>query len=262
MRRIFALAAAAALLGGAQEAASEPVGFVAVSNGDVKVQQAGAWKAAERDGGVEIGDTIRTGSGASAKIVLVDDTLLQIDEETELRIETWHIGDAATKEISLVRQVRGRLRATVGDAFGGSTKMEVHIPTAAIGIKGTDFEVISDSLWEACLHSGGIDVSNAFGSASPKPGECVYAYGDKAPGDPHPNSRQPLAVEDDEPGDPNLAHKDFSQPIQVDVGSGPPGPGGPGQPDGDGPYGVGSGENDEDELQQFEAPELEPIEID
>jgi len=117
MRRILPMAAAAALLAGATPArAAEPVGFVAVANGDVDVQQGGAWQAATRDAQVAIGDAIRTGANASAKIVLVDDTLLQIDEETELRIETWQLGDAATKNVSLVRQARGRLRATVGGA--------------------------------------------------------------------------------------------------------------------------------------------------
>jgi len=216
------MAAAATLLaGGAPVRAAEPVGFIAVANGDVDVQQGGAWQAATRDAQVAIGDAIRTGAGASAKIVLVDDTLLQIDEETELRIETWHVGDAATRDVSIVRQARGRLRTTVGDAFGGSTNLEVHIPTAAIGIKGTDFEVIEGDLWEACLLSGGIEVRNGFGAYAPRPGECVYAYGDRAPGDPHPNPREPLAVEGD-PAGPQRSDRDLLEPIQRDVAS-PPG---------------------------------------
>jgi len=217
------MAAAATLLaGGAPVRAAEPVGFVAVANGDVDVQQGGAWQAATRDAQVAIGDAIRTGAGASAKIVLVDDTLLQIDEETELRIETWHVGDAATKDVSLVRQARGRLRATVGDAFGGSTRLEVHIPSAAIGIKGTDFEVVEGPVWEACLLSGGIHVTNTHGAASPAPGECLFAYADRAPGDPHPNPRIPLEVDDGGTGRKRpLATTDFTEPLQLQVAAPP-----------------------------------------
>jgi hypothetical protein len=253
MRRILAWAAAAACIGGG--AAAEPVGFIAVANGDVSLREGGTWQAAKRDGEVEIGDAIRTGTGASAKIVLVDDSLLQIDEETEIQIETWHVGDAATKETSIVRQARGRLRTTVGDAFGASTRVEVHIPTAAIGIKGTDFETVQGAIWEVCLLSGAIVVSNQFGQASPGEKQCVYAYGDKAPGDPHPNPRTPLDVQDGEPGGSDVADSDFEEKISVQVGAEPPGgPAGP-LPPPDNPWDGLSGENREDELEpEYELP--------
>jgi len=266
MRRILATAAATALLAGGAPASAEPVGFVAVSNGDVQLQQGGVWQAASRDGEVSIGDAIRTGTDSSAKIVLVDDTLLQIDEETELRIETFHVGDAATRDVSIVRQARGRLRTTVGDAFGGTTKLEVHIPTAAIGIKGTDFEVVEGTYWEACLLSGGIRVSNGYGAAEPAPGECLYAYPDRAPGDPHPNPRVPLEVsEAGAPGKPPLRATDFHEPIQVQVAA-PPAVD-PQQPPHAGvdpanpppavvdPYDSTTGDASEDELPTFDVPE-------
>lgn len=210
-RNLLRLAVITTTLALSAAAWAEDIGFVAATHGDVSIDRGdrGVFKAAQRDGGVAVGDRIRTGLDSSAKIVLTDDTLLQIDEDTELLIETFHVGAAATKERSILRQTRGRLRATVGDAFGASTKLEVHIPTAAIGVKGTDFEVVKAALWEACLISGGIDVSNDFGAASPRPGYCVYAYADKAPGDEFPNPRSPLDVKDG--GD------DFQQPIDEDV---------------------------------------------
>ena len=231
-------------------ASAEPIGFIATAQGDVQLERGGtgSWQAAQRDAGVEIGDTLRTGADARVKIVLVDDTLLQIDEETELRIESWHVGAAATRERSIVRQARGRLRATVGDAFGGSTLLEIHTPTAAVGVKGTDFEVVKATLWEACLLSGEIVVSNGFGSASPAAGQCVYAYGDKAPGDPFPNPRAPLTVEN---GPPAVAEGDFEEPALPSVAGPPPGGGGP-------PNGDDTGQNREDELEpRFDLPEIE-----
>jgi hypothetical protein len=226
----------------AYDASAEPIGFLAAARGDVQIERLGtaAWQAARLDGEIEIGDTLRTGPDANAKILLVDDTLLQIDEETELQIESWHVGSAATREPSIVRQVRGRLRATVGDAFGGSTRLEVHTPTAAVGVKGTDFEVVKATLWEACLISGGIVVSNAFGSASPAPGQCVYAYGDKAPGDAFPNPRAPLSVEGRGPA---VADSDFEEAVRPDVAAGGT------APDGDLPAGDDSDQNREDEFE-------------
>lgn len=263
MRRILATAAALLLVGGASSSKAEPVGFVAVANGDVQLQQGNAWQAASRDAEVSIGDVIRTGTDSSAKIVLVDDTLLQVDEDTEFRIETWHVGQAATREVSIVRQAHGRLRATVGDAFGGTTRMEVHIPTAAIGIKGTDFETVEGPTWEACLLSGGIRVANHYGAATPAPGQCVYAYPDRAPGDAHPNPRTPLEVSEGGATPPVLS-KDFAEPIQTEVGApGEPGSGeqpqvGPGKsPVGD-PYDSTTGNASEDELGVQNIPEPQP----
>lgn len=246
------LALAVALgLWAASDASAEPIGFLAAARGDVQIERLGAagWQAARLDGEIEIGDTLRTGPDANAKILLVDDTLLQIDEETELRIESWHVGPAATREPSIVRQARGRLRATVGEAFGGSTRLEVHTPTAAIGVKGTDFEVVKATLWEACLIAGGIVVGNAFGSASPAPGQCVYAYGDKAPGDPFANPRAPLSVES---GAGGVAASDFEEPVRPDVAAGPPDPGG------ELPAGDDSDQNREDEFEpDLDRPEVE-----
>ena len=64
----------------APAALAEDVGFVAGTIGDVQIDRGddGTWQAARRDSGLAIGDRIRTALGASAKIVLVDDTLLQI----------------------------------------------------------------------------------------------------------------------------------------------------------------------------------------
>ncbi|NNL67383.1 MAG: FecR domain-containing protein [Myxococcales bacterium] len=237
----------AVLLAFAPAALAEDVGFVASTIGDVQIDRGddGSWQAARRDSGLAIGDRIRTALGASAKIVLVDDTLLQIDEDTDLLLESFHVGAAATQERSILRQTRGRLRATVGDAFGGSTRIEVHTPTAAIGVKGTDFEVVKAALWEACLLSGGIDVTNPYGAAAPRPGYCVYAYGDKAPGDEFPNPRDPLSV-----GDSTTADSDFEEKIRRDVAGDGPNPLAGIDPD-------DSGENREDEYET--GPDSPPI---
>lgn len=258
MRRTAVLAASVLSLSltALAPAAAEEIGFVAAAVGDAEIAPGGSdtFQAARRDGGVAIGDRLRTGLDSSLKIVLVDDTLLQIDEDTELTVETFHVGAAATQQPSILRQLRGRLRATVGDAFGGSTKLQVHTPTAAVGVKGTDFEVVKGQFWEACLISGAIDVTNQFGTASPQPGFCVYAYGDKAPGDPFPNPRTPLEV--------GNGSDDFNEPGGGDDVAGgdptnnPVDPNDPTRPDD--PFG-----DDDDEFEDFDPvillePEIEP----
>jgi ferric-dicitrate binding protein FerR (iron transport regulator) len=220
----------------APASAADPVGFFASLEGEVQVATplapgAYSWQAARRDGGVQIGDRVKTGQGAAAKIVLVDDTLLHVDEDTELEIETFHVGAAATKERSIVRHTRGRLRTLVGDAFGGETRIEIHTPTAVVGVKGTDFETSEVSLpgkerWRMCLHSGAISVSNGMGGASPRPGHCVFAELGRPPSKEFPNPDVPFEAPDSQPP----ADGDFSEPVSLDP---PPGPGNDDPQDGD-----------------------------
>jgi len=201
----------------------EPVGFFASLQGEVEVATplslgTYTWEAARQDGPVKVGDRVKTALGASAKIVLVDDTMLHVDEDTELEIETFHVGAAATNERSIVRHTRGRLRTLVGDAFGGETRLEVHTPTAVVGVKGTDFETDDASLpgrtrWRMCLHGGAISVSNGMGGASPRPGHCVFAEQGRPPGPEFPNPDAPFEA----PDSPAAPVQDMADPVRVVV---------------------------------------------
>ena len=129
-----------ALALGAAPGAAEPVGFVAGVEGDVDIQPGGqiSWTAAAVDGEVEIGDTVRTGLDSAIKIVLVDDTTLSLGEDTELVLESFVVGAAATREVSVLRHLKGQIRTRVGEAFGGTTRVEIHTPTTVMGVKGTE----------------------------------------------------------------------------------------------------------------------------
>ncbi len=121
-------------------AAGEPIGFVAAVHGQVDRLTAAAtvWRAAAVDDPVWAGDTLRTGMNSTAKIVLVDDTTLGLGEDTELAIDNLVIGPEALSEPSILRQLRGQIRTRVGEAFGGTTRIEIHTPTAIMGVKGTE----------------------------------------------------------------------------------------------------------------------------
>ncbi len=172
---------------------AEPVGFVAALEGDVEVLPTGetSWTAAVIDRDVEVGDTLRTGPGAVAKVLLVDETILTLGEETELLIDSYIVGPNATKDPSVLRLLKGKARVLVGEAFGGPTRVEMHTPTAVIGVKGTEFDaqVIEDSqlgLWTLCCNLDGsvfvrqIDPSQG-GRVEPRPGFCTQVFPDLPP---------------------------------------------------------------------------------
>ena len=120
--------------------AAEPIGFVAAVQGKVDLLRANesTWTAAVIDEDIHAGDTLRTGLDSVAKIVLLDDTVLGLGEDTELLINNLVLGPDAVTEPSVLRQVRGQVRTRVGEAFGGGTRIQVHTPTAIMGVKGTE----------------------------------------------------------------------------------------------------------------------------
>jgi len=201
--RTNALALGMAILFGAGTASAESVGFVATARGDVQVQAYGtnSFEVASQDMEVDVGDTIRTGVASQAKILLVDDTTLSIDEETEIVIQSLHVGDAATRDRSIIRQTRGRLRTVVGSAFGGQTNLEVHTPTAVVGVKGTDFTSEEEESqqggeqWLYCLVDGKIVVTTENNMGQPKPGHCVYAYENGDISEEFEARRAPLSID-------------------------------------------------------------------
>jgi hypothetical protein len=135
------LAAAFAALLMSAAASADPVGFLATVEGSVEVRAGGvgSFTAAAVDREISIGDTIRTGRDSLAKLVLADDSVITIDEETELVIDHYVVGSGASQEPSKVSLITGHVRTKVGEAFGGSTRLQLHTPTAVIGVKGTEW---------------------------------------------------------------------------------------------------------------------------
>jgi hypothetical protein len=186
---------AAAVLLPIGQASAEPVGFVAAFQGSVEIQATGAssWEAATIDRDVEIGDSVRTGPGAAIKIILSDETILSIGEETDLVIDSYIVGAAATRDPSVLKLLRGRARVLVGEAFGGPTRVEMHTPTAVIGVKGTEFEtyVIEDpitGIWTLVCDVDGHIFVRALDPTDkrvvePRPGLCTQVFEDQPPSD-------------------------------------------------------------------------------
>jgi len=140
MRIFLCTFAALCLLAG--PALSEPVGFVAGLEGSVEREPAGGEeaRALALDDEVFVGDIIRTGEDSSVKLLMADDTTLTVSDETELEIDEFIVGPQATREPSVLKLLNGSLRTRVGSAFGGTTRLQLHTPTAVMGVKGTEWD--------------------------------------------------------------------------------------------------------------------------
>jgi len=182
LRLGLAGAIALALLA-AGPALAEPVGFLGVVEGEVEVRPGGtgSFTAAAIDREISVGDAIRTGRDSLAKLVLKDDSVITIDEETELVIDHYVLGSGAS-EPSRVSLLSGHVRTKVGEAFGGTTRLQLHTPTAVIGVKGTEWltwYLSQQEITYVCVLSGIVTLESSdpavTGSYEPPVGSCAKA---------------------------------------------------------------------------------------
>jgi len=162
-------------------ALAAPVGFVTTLEGIAQVQRENAttWETAAIDGSVSVGDSIRTERNSLVKVLLVDDTILTIAEDSEVFIDRMIVGDLATQERSILREMRGQVRAQVGQAFGGTTRLEIHTPTAIVGVRGSTMNVkvkrrrgARGWVTVAAIQEG-TGFACAKKSGAKKPGDCI-----------------------------------------------------------------------------------------
>ena len=141
---LVALGATVACILLAPTAWAAPVGFITATQGIAQVQPGGTatWSPAAIDGEIEVDDALRTERNSSMNALLVDDTRLTLGEDTEVIVDRMLVGDLATRERSILRETRGQLRAEIGKAFGATTRLEIHTPSAILGVKGSILEIM------------------------------------------------------------------------------------------------------------------------
>ncbi len=118
-----------------------PVARFASVAGPVEVQRAGKgeWLAAAVGNPAFTGDAVRTGANAFAKLLFVDDVVVDLGPSTELAIERYASGKGARR--SLLRLAQGALEVLVHGYSEEGARFEVETPTAVVRVQSTDFLV-------------------------------------------------------------------------------------------------------------------------
>jgi hypothetical protein len=127
-----------------QSEASTPIGTVIILKGKVTAQT-GTQVVALREGDkVEEGSTISTGAGASAKLLLTDQSEMSVGPNTKAQMTHFQKGDPA-----LIDVLQGQLRAKITRDYVANTnttflrsKLLLKTKTATMGVRGTDFQAI------------------------------------------------------------------------------------------------------------------------
>ncbi len=89
--------------------------------------------------GVFVNDTLLTGEGSYAKLLLSDDSILKVGANSRLVLTEVLVG--VDQQQTVIKQVEGRLRSIIGKKLKPLSKYEITTPVAVAGVRGTDFEV-------------------------------------------------------------------------------------------------------------------------
>ncbi len=159
----------------AAEPCANRVGQVVALQGAVDLQPSGSrgWRPAELEQALCGGDLIRVGERSRAAIVLLDDGVIRIDENTTMRLAR------VNREVpSLIETALGRLYF-----FSRRTRsLDVSTPFVNAAVEGTEFlvEVGSDRA-QVVVYEGRVVAANDRGRLSLQAGEAAQALAGQAP---------------------------------------------------------------------------------
>jgi hypothetical protein len=148
MRSTFAIALAGLLAIAARAAAQTEVGSVASAVGTLEVQRAKSksWQAIFVGAPLLLGDALRTGTDAGARIVLRDDTVIDLGSGTAIKIERLADDAEAQRQRGLVRLTEGEARVLLGARDGDTRgRFEMETATAIAGGRTAAFVVRYDA---------------------------------------------------------------------------------------------------------------------
>jgi len=153
------------------------VGRLATVEGQVEVQRTGmaSWRPGKLNDALCRGDTVRAGERSRATVVLVNQAVLRIDQNTAMRLD--NISGVA-EERSALSLLKGALQSFSRKPRG----FEISTPYLNGSIEGTEFVFrVEDGESTLTVFEGTVLASNEQGSASVSGGESVAARAGQAP---------------------------------------------------------------------------------
>jgi tetratricopeptide (TPR) repeat protein len=152
-------------------------GQLATIEGQVTFQSVGAsdWQPANLNQSLCKGDTVRAGERSRATVVLVNQAVLRIDQNTAMRLD--NISGVAEEKSFL-----SLLKGTMQSFSRKPRSFEVSTPYLNGSIEGTEFVFkAADGESVLTVFEGTVKASNAQGSASVSGGESVASLAGQAP---------------------------------------------------------------------------------
>lgn len=128
--------------------ATEAAGTVVSIKGTVELGRGRPerWRPVERGSIVQVGDWIRTAADSGARLIMNDDTVINIAENGRILIDRLYKRPGDGTFETLLKVFEGKIRAVVSEYYGRPhAKFQIETPTAVSGVRGTEFIVSYDS---------------------------------------------------------------------------------------------------------------------
>jgi hypothetical protein len=123
---------------------------------------------------VRLGDVVRTSAGARAKLLFDDGTVLNLGDDTRLKV-TRFLFDPAGDRVGFLELMRGAIRTWVTKLRTPKSRFEVQTPTAVAGVRGTDWAVREeDGTAQVVVFAGTVQVRSSDPGVV---GECAASAG-------------------------------------------------------------------------------------
>ena len=115
------------------------IGTVASLRGSAEIGRNGAWSEASAGSPLQQGDRIRTGNPGRVRIVFQDDSLLTLNDDTEIVLDESVFAPEGESR-SLTSLLRGAVNAVVSEYYENpGSEYSIRTATATAGVRGTEF---------------------------------------------------------------------------------------------------------------------------
>jgi len=161
----------------AQEVCRDPAGRFASIEGRVQIRgdNQEAWRAAKPADRLCKGDSIRVGEKSRAAVVLVNEAVLRLDQNTTMRLVNI---SGKKEERSLIEMAQGAIKSFIRKP----RLLQVNTPYLNGSVEGTEFQVsVAENAASILVLEGRILASNDQGKVTINPGEIAEAQAGAAP---------------------------------------------------------------------------------
>ena len=157
-------------------ACAEPAATVVSVQGNVETKRVGAsdWAPVAMNDTFCSGDSLRTSAGSRADILLGDQSVLRVREQTTLVVEGVQSGSSYVLDL-----LQG---AAHFFSRQGATNLEVKTPYTVAGVRGTEFGVeVSNEAATVRVFEGSVHAANSAGEVTLASGQTAVAEQGRAP---------------------------------------------------------------------------------
>ncbi len=134
---------------------AQEIGTVAELEGTAEIGRAGTWLPAAIGSAIQQGDTLRTGTPGRLRVVLQDDSVLTIADDSEIVIDEEVFDSSQGIARSVMHLLRGKIRALVSEYYERPrNEFRIETKSAIVGVRGTQFVIVFDPATEVTEVAG------------------------------------------------------------------------------------------------------------